>query len=134
MSFNWKNVERIAKAHIQIDPTVSIESLKRFLEMWWCFKYDRPFKDPLLQKYTLDELIYEYLIHHYMEPDNNPKNQKDKDTAEKSEEEWIKKMLSKHKKGIKTKEKKKEPEPKTDPNTSIPIMKDISTKFTGFDE
>lgn len=31
------------------------------LARWWCKKYNRPRKDPLLQEYTPEELIIEYL-------------------------------------------------------------------------
>lgn len=31
--------------------------------MWWCRKYNRPLKDPLLLSYTPDELAYEYFLH-----------------------------------------------------------------------
>lgn len=29
---------------------------------WWCRKYNRPLKDPLLQTYTIEELSYEYFL------------------------------------------------------------------------
>lgn len=31
------------------------------LQRWWCKKYNRPRKDPLLSEYTLEELMIEYL-------------------------------------------------------------------------
>ena len=31
-----------------------------FLQSWWSRTYSRPLKDPLLQSYTLEELIYEF--------------------------------------------------------------------------
>ena len=31
-----------------------------FLRSWWCKTYNRPLKDPLLDTYTLYELLYEY--------------------------------------------------------------------------
>lgn len=31
-----------------------------FLHNWWCKTYSRPYKDPLLQSYTLEELLYEF--------------------------------------------------------------------------
>jgi hypothetical protein len=30
---------------------------------WWSRKYTRPLKDPLLQEYTIEELLYEFHIH-----------------------------------------------------------------------
>lgn len=29
---------------------------------WWSEKYNRPLKDPLLQSYSIEELIYEYCV------------------------------------------------------------------------
>lgn len=31
-----------------------------FFQSWWSRTYNRPLKDPLLQDYTLEELVYEY--------------------------------------------------------------------------
>lgn len=31
-----------------------------FLKSWWSTTYNRPLKDPLLESYTLEELIYEF--------------------------------------------------------------------------
>ena len=30
------------------------------MTIWWCNHYKRPLKDPILQEYTLEELIYEF--------------------------------------------------------------------------
>ncbi len=32
-----------------------------WLQRWWCQKFNRPRKDPLLQQYTLEELFIEYM-------------------------------------------------------------------------
>jgi hypothetical protein len=34
-----------------------------FLQSWWSRIYNRPLKDPILQTYTLEELLYEYFNH-----------------------------------------------------------------------
>lgn len=31
-----------------------------FLKSWWSKEYNRPLKDPLLESYTIHELLYEY--------------------------------------------------------------------------
>lgn len=31
-----------------------------FLQSWWSNTYNRPLKDPLLESYTLEELLYEF--------------------------------------------------------------------------
>src|ERR1035437_6778621 len=36
------------------------KQLLLFLQSWWSRTYSRPLKDPLLQSYTLEELIYEF--------------------------------------------------------------------------
>lgn len=36
------------------------EGLILFLQSWWSKAYNRPLKDPLLQSYTIHELLYEY--------------------------------------------------------------------------
>lgn len=36
--------------------------LTKYLVSWWSDTYGRPFKDPLLKEYTLEELLYEYSI------------------------------------------------------------------------
>ncbi len=38
----------------------SEEALLHKLRSWWSNHYDRPLKDPVLQSYTLEELLYEY--------------------------------------------------------------------------
>jgi len=34
-----------------------------FLSGWWSAKYSRPLNNPLLQQYSLEELLYEYFLH-----------------------------------------------------------------------
>lgn len=36
------------------------DQLLLFLQSWWSRTYNRPLKDPLLQSYTLEELLYEF--------------------------------------------------------------------------
>ncbi len=36
------------------------DGLILFLKSWWSKQYNRPLKDPLLESYTLPELLYEY--------------------------------------------------------------------------
>jgi len=35
-------------------------NLMLYLKSWWSKEYGRPLKDPLLDAYTLEELVYEY--------------------------------------------------------------------------
>jgi hypothetical protein len=93
MALNWTEIDRLVRAHRLVDPTASEEDLIRTLRMWWSIKYSRPFKDPLLNEYTLDELAYEYLTHFYLDPENDPETKKQKDQAAQDDEEWARKML-----------------------------------------
>ena len=36
------------------------DGVELFLKSWWSKTYNRPLKDPLLQQYTVQELLYEY--------------------------------------------------------------------------
>ena len=36
------------------------EHILLFLQSWWSRTYNRPLKDPLLQEYTFEELLYEF--------------------------------------------------------------------------
>lgn len=54
--------------------------------MWWCERYNRPLKDPLLQEYTLEELAYEY--HIFSEKEEYRKELAEEE-ADKIEEEKI---------------------------------------------
>lgn len=115
---NWQEIDRLAKAHHLTDPTINEKALLRFLRLWWCITYRRPLKDPLLKEYTIDELVYEYLIHFYQNPDNDPKKKKEEEAQEKEDEEWVKKMLAKQ--AAQTPPQ----EPPAPPN-----LPEISTKF-----
>lgn len=46
-----------------------------FLKRWWCQHYNRPYKDPLLDTYTFEELYFEYCDVNYVK---NPPSAEDK--------------------------------------------------------
>lgn len=79
----WTDVSRLAKAHYLEDPSGTEEALMRALKRWWCQRYGRPLKDPLLESYTAPELVYEYLVIGFY-PQNDPKI----DEQQKKEIEW----------------------------------------------
>jgi hypothetical protein len=129
MALNWKEIDRLAQAHLAVDPVASESDLARQLRIWWCIKYSRPFKDPLLDSYTLDELVYEYLTWHYMDPENDPREKERKEQQEKDDQEWARSMLTNLKKpGTKKKEEPviKPPDPVP---PVIPDLPEISTQF-----
>ena len=41
-------------------PLDNEEQILLFLQSWWSRTYNRPLKDPLLQSYSLEELLYEF--------------------------------------------------------------------------
>lgn len=114
---HWKEMDRLAKAHHLTDPTISEKAITRFLRVWWCVQYNRPFKDPLLNEYTLDELVYEYLIHYYLDPKNDPKKKAEEEASQDDDNAWVKKMLEQQKAQAQAKENAKKAPP------------EISTKF-----
>ena len=74
-------------AHSHARTTIGEAAIFRRLSVWWCEHYNRPLKDPILQSYTLEDLIYEFYLFkehkiHQKELDN--------DAADKIEEEKLK--------------------------------------------
>lgn len=61
-----------------------------FLKSWWSNTYNRPLKDPLLESYTLEELIYEF--YDRMERQKAAEERVDQD-ADKMEEAKEKEVL-----------------------------------------
>ena len=129
--FLWEEVQKLAKAHHIQDPLGSHESFERFLRFWWCQKYNRPMKDPLLDLYTVEELTYEWLRYIYLQPENDPKKQLEKKIDTEDEDEWIKTQMNKLKEATNpagTDVKASEPDKPTE-LPEIPDVPDISTKF-----
>ena len=52
-------VKAIAAYNARADLT-SEKQMLLFLKSWWSNTYNRPLKDPLLESYTLEELLYEF--------------------------------------------------------------------------
>lgn len=88
-----KRIEELARLERLVSPTASTRDLVRSLRIWWCLKYNKPFKDPLLSAYTLEELFYEYMTHYYMNPENDPLQKKAQTAQAGSDEEWARQML-----------------------------------------
>lgn len=127
MAVNWKEIDRLARAHKLVDAAFSEKDLLRTLKVWWCLKYSRPFKDPLLNQYTLDELAYEYLVHFYMDPQNDPEKKQAEEEAEKEDEDWIMEQMRRIQA---EKDKKKQPEEPPKKELEEPeLPPEISTTF-----
>ena len=93
MKFYLTEIDRLVLAHRAEDPMGNSESLLRLLKKWWCMKYNRPLKDPLLESYLPEELVYEFLFFYYQDPENDPEIKKEKELLEQNEKDWIKKQL-----------------------------------------
>jgi hypothetical protein len=116
--FNWSVIDRLAKAHHQIsEPTE--DTVRMWLRMWWCFTYNRPFKDPLLKEYTDDELAYEYLRHSYAKPGNDPAKKEAAEAKRKADEDWIKEQLNKAAEARRAKAEAEKAAPPPPPETSL---------------
>jgi hypothetical protein len=126
-TLHWEEVDRMVRAARKVDPVSSIEALKYSLECWWCVKFNRPLKDPLLQQYTLNELVYEFLFYHYQDPENDPDKNKEVTDSVNEDEEWAKKQ-------IEAINKKKEPPKAEELSPEVKTMMEqapdvISTNF-----
>jgi hypothetical protein len=99
------------------------EQLKLFLQSWWSRTYNRPLKDPLLETYTLEELLYEFYdrverraaeeerIKTVEIEQEEQKDKTDLDWADKMEQEELDQMKAK----AATEEVKKTEDPTKDP-------------------
>lgn len=54
-----KAVENLAATNARA-PLETEEQIWLFLTSWWSRTYNRPLKDPLLQTYSIEELLYEF--------------------------------------------------------------------------
>jgi hypothetical protein len=104
-------IAKLARARRLQDPFHSVDTLRNHLETWWSFKFNRPLKDPLLKEYALEELIYEFFVHFYADPENDPLKEAQKAKAEQSDMEWAQKMLTKGIPGLGTGAPPPEPKP-----------------------
>lgn len=123
----WAEIDKLVQAYHCLDATSSEEALLRRLRVWWARFYSRPFKDPLLETYTLQELIHEFLTIHYLDVENDPLEKKRKESQLHDDEEWARKQLSKA--AAQKAEKKPEPPKPPEPPTPIPNLPEISTSF-----
>ncbi len=58
----------------------------RYLTYWWSNKYNKPFKDPLLKEYTLEDLYYEYRLHNEFVEAVHEKSTEESDKIEEQKE------------------------------------------------
>ena len=96
-----------------------VVQLKLFLKSWWSNLYNRPLKDPLLQTYTLEELLYEFYDkierRTAEEERKNTDINKQEDAKEKANLDWAEQMERDELEQLKTKAAAEAAIPKTDP-------------------
>jgi len=63
------------------------KSQLRFLTYWWSNKYNKPFKDPLLHQYTIEELYYEYRLHQEFNEAADEKTTQESDKIEEQKQD-----------------------------------------------
>jgi hypothetical protein len=73
-------------------PLDNEEDLTLFLRSWWSKTYNRPLKDPLLEEYTLEDLLYEFYDKieraEAEEESRNSEDDKILREKEKADEDW----------------------------------------------
>jgi hypothetical protein len=125
---DWQTIDRLAKLHAKEDAADSPESFRRFLEFWWCVRYNRPFKDPLLKQYETEALFYEWRRIHYLTHD--PRVEEQKATEEADDMAWMRAELEKIKQQAQKIAEKTDPPEPPDPETpAIPDIQPVSLKF-----
>ena len=77
---NIKKLVKIEREKTRLNYDEFFFSLKR----WWCSYYKRPYKDSLLESYTLEELYYEYCDVNYLDEKTTEKTA----PTEIPQEEW----------------------------------------------
>lgn len=96
INFSLENLKRIAASDLmRVD---SLDDLVKYIQILWCKRYNRPLKDPLLQTYTVHELLYEFCLWGFLE---DPKKLdefalKDNGTTaalEHADEDWFKTQM-----------------------------------------
>lgn len=60
-----------------------------FLKSWWSSTYNRPLKDPLLESYTLEELLYEFYDKMERQKATEERVAKDADKMEETKEKEV---------------------------------------------
>lgn len=69
-----------------------IQALRR----WWCRRYNRPYKDPLFDSYTFEELLLEYYENLFLDdPEERKKAAGELLYDPEEEEAWLKEQMGK---------------------------------------
>lgn len=128
----WDLIDRLVKAYRAIDATSNVTALRRNLELWWALKYNRPFKDPLLREYTLEELSFEFLTHYYLDPEHDPRTQEEKKVMADLDEKWLQEQLERTRKKP-TNDGKPPAAPDLPPGLDPSNLPEVSARFDSND-
>ena len=124
-----ESIHRIAYHNARADLN-SEEQLLLYLQSWWSRTYNRPLKDPLLQTYTLEDLLYEFYDRierqkaqqEQLEQDNDKiEENKEKAALDWAEEEERKELAAETSRKFKESDKSQPSNPASDP-TNIAWM------------
>lgn len=72
-----ENIKKLVESRVE-KRDLTLDEFLDTLRRWWCKYYKRPYKDPLLAEYSIEELAYEYFDVNYDPSEVN----KDKKTEE----------------------------------------------------
>jgi hypothetical protein len=115
---------RILAAHDARADLNTEEQLILFLKSWWSRTYNRPLKDPLLETYTLEELLYEFYdkIERRKAEEERIDSEADKieDSKEKADLDWAEQEEKRELEVLKANAASQSPESTVDP-TKDPV-------------
>lgn len=99
MSFSIDQIKSAVIAELNGD-LATLDQLWTHMARWWCIHYKRPFRDPMVLDYTLEELVKEYLIVQFMENPDRLREEITKSGGKTKEEQeddnWFRRMESKY--------------------------------------
>lgn len=82
-----EHIKRLVESeYLEPKEYLTFDELLFKLRRWWCKHYNRPYKDPLLDSYTFEELFYEYWDVTYTPP--RPDEAKDPQEIPQEEYDW----------------------------------------------
>jgi hypothetical protein len=75
-------IQQLAAADARL-PLTTKSNILSYLQIWWSDYYSRPLKDPILQNYTFEELVYEYYAQSEYEKARKERIEQESDKIEK---------------------------------------------------
>jgi len=135
-----ESIRAIAAKNARADLNTE-DQLRLFLQSWWSRTYNRPLKDPLLETYTLEELLYEFydrIERELAEQERTKKiDVKQEESKEKADLDWADKMEQEELEQMKataTVQEQKPVDPTKDPDNVKWMEEQIKLNKTQFGE